>query len=102
MQTCTSTGLQRQERPDGSYAPSAAPSKQRFLSLRLTVLLYRPMSQNEHQRSHVGQGLQRLGHADDALNVGGVDTSLGAVSDLSETILAIHRVGNRAFVMTAC
>ena len=54
-----------------------------------------------HQRSQVGQGLQRLGHADDALDVGGVETALGAVSELGETLLAIHRIGNRASVMTA-
>ena len=45
------------------------------------------MSQNAHQLPHVGQGLQRLGHADDALDVGIVETALGAVSKLDETLL---------------
>ncbi len=60
------------------------------------------MSQDEHQRSQVRQGLQRFGHANDALDVGGVETALGAVFELDDPLVAIHRIRDRAPVMTAC
>ena len=59
------------------------------------------MPQNPHELAQVWEGLQRLDHADDALNIRGLEAPPRACSDFAEVLVATHRVGNGAAVMTA-
>src|SRR5882672_10696805 len=65
------------------------------------MLRHRLMPQNHHELAQVWECLQRLDHANDAFNVGGLEAAPRARSDFAEALVATHRVGNRATVMTA-
>jgi hypothetical protein len=59
------------------------------------------MPQNPHELAQVWEGFQCLNHADDALNVLGLEAPSSACSDFAEALVATHRIGNGATVITA-
>jgi hypothetical protein len=61
----------------------------------------RLMPQNLHELAQVWQCLQRLDHADDALNVSGLEALPSTRSNFTEVLVATHWVGYGAAVMTA-